>query len=279
MGNSVASGLKPMYRMPVSFGPSAGPRNLPADAPFEAGAVHMASVSVSALSDADALSALLPEGCELDGAPLLTARITRLYDIGWLAGRSYNIVQVTVPVTFRHERDLLHASFMPVLWESLADPILTGRDELGHPKLWAEIPDPSVASQSETEKRISGTASWLGFKFFDLKTESLQQAPLPQAGGPSRVLTAKYVPRTGAWGEADVDYLTVGTAGPPAEILEHRQGTGRFAFQPARWEDMPTQYHVVSVLADLPLHEFRSASYLVTRRSGDPIGLNQKIVS
>ncbi len=42
---------------------------------------------------------------------------------------------------------------------------------------------------------------------------------------------------------------------------------------------MPTQYHVVSMLADLPLHEFRSASYLVTRRSGDPIGLNQKIVS
>ncbi len=182
MGNSVASGLKPMYRMPVSFGPSAGPRNLPAHAPFEAGAVHMASVSVSALSDADALSALLPEGCEVDGVPLLTARITRLYDIGWLAGRSYNIVRVTVPVTFRHERELLHASFMPVLWESLADPILTGRDELGHPKLWAEIPDPSIASQSGTEKRISGTASWLGFQFFERQTESRKEAPLPQAG-------------------------------------------------------------------------------------------------
>ena len=119
MGNSVASGVKPMYRMPVSFGPSAGPRNVPADAPFEAGAVHMASVSVSALSDVDALSALLPEECELDGEPLLTARITRLYDIGWLACRSYNIVQVTVPVTFRHEREILHASFMPVRWRKL----------------------------------------------------------------------------------------------------------------------------------------------------------------
>ncbi len=279
MGNPAASGLKPMYRMPVSFGPSAGPRNVPADAPFEAGAVRMASVSVCAVSDGDALSALLPNGCELDGEPLLTARITRLYDIGWLAGRSYNILQVTVPVTFRHKGELLHASFMPVLWESLADPIVTGRDELGQPKLWAEIPDPIVESQSETENRISGTASWLGFEFFEMKTESLKQAPPPQTRGPACVLTAKYVPRTGAWGEADVDYLTFGKAGPPAETLEHRQGSGEFAFRAARWEEMPTQYHVVSKLADLPLHEFRSASYLVTRRAGNPIGLDQKIVS
>ncbi len=138
--DSIASALKPMYRMPVSFGPSAGPRNEPSDVAYEAGALRTASISVSALSDVDALTALLPDGCELDGEPVLTAGITRMYDIGWLAGRSYNIVRLTLPVRFRDQGELLRGSFMPVLWESLADPIVTGRDELGHPKLWAEIP-------------------------------------------------------------------------------------------------------------------------------------------
>ena len=274
--DSIASALKPMYRMPVSFGPSAGPRNVPSDASYEAGALRTASISVSALSDADALTALLPDGCELDGEPVLTAGITRMYDIGWLAGRSYNIVRVTLPVRFRDQGELLRGSFMPVLWESLADPIVTGRDELGHPKLWAEIPDPVVSAGGED---VSGGSSWLGFPFFEIEATGLQDAPPPAAGGPGHVLTAKYVPRTGAWGEPDVDYLTYGTVRPPDEIVERRQGEGRFAFHPARWEDMPTQYTVVSALAALPLYEFRAASWVMTATVGEPIGLNHKIVS
>ena len=280
MESSIASGLKPMYRMPVSFGPCAGPRNVPADASYEAGALRTASISVSALSDADVLTELLPDGCELDGEPVLTAMITRMYDIGWLAGRSYNILRVTLPVQFHHQGELLRGNFMPVLWESLADPIVTGRDELGHPKLWAEIPDPVMTTDGPTERRISGTASWLGFRFFELKATGLRDTPPPpRADGPGHVLTAKYVPRTGSWGEADVNYLTFGRVRPP-EPSEHRRGEGHFAFRPARWEDMPTQYTVVSALAALPLHEFRSASYVETASvAGEPIGLNYQIVS
>ena len=123
-----------------------------------------------------------------------------MYDIGWLAGRSYNIVRLTLPVRFRDQGELLRGSFMPVLWESLADPIVTGRDELGHPKLWAEIPDPVVSAGGED---VRGS-SWLGFPFFEIEATGLQDAPPPAAGGPGHVLTAKYVPRTGAWGEPDV---------------------------------------------------------------------------
>ncbi len=163
MGNSTASGLKRMYRMPISFGPSAGPRNVPSDAPYQAGTLRTASVSVTARSDANALTALLPDGCKLDGEPMLTARITHMYDIGWLAGRSYNILMITVPVQFHNQGELLRGNFMPVLWESLADPILTGRDELGHPKLWAEIPDPVVTAHDQSGTRGLGDriVAWL----------------------------------------------------------------------------------------------------------------------
>ena len=279
MENSTASGLKRMYRMPISFGPSAGPRNVPSDASYQAGALRTESVSVTARSDADALTALLPDGCELDGEPMFTARVTRMYDIGWLAGRSYNILAVTVPVQFHNQGELLRGNFMPVLWESLADPILTGRDELGQPKLWAEIPDPVVTAHGRSGHQVSGTASWLGFQFFEVEAQGLQDAPLPAPSGPAHVLTAKYVPRTGSWGEADVDYLTFGKPRPPDEVAEHREGSGRFAFRPARWEDMPTQFHIVSQLADLPLHEFGPARYAMMATAGEPIGLHHQIVS
>ena len=32
-----------------------------------------------------------------------------------------------------------------------------------------------------------------------------------------------------------------------------REGTGHFEFYRARWEDMPTQFHIVNALADLPI--------------------------
>ena len=274
MGNSIASGLKPMYRMPVSFGPSAGPRNVPADAPGQDVPGYHETIAVSALTDAEALRPMLAEGCELDGEPVVTVRYTRMANLGWLAGRAYNIVRVTFPIRFHDEGEELSGSFMPVLWESLADPITTGREELGHPKLWAEIPD---AVLSEDGARAATTASWLGFRFFEIEAWDLRDAPPVVPAGPLRTVTAKYMPRTGAWGESDVEYLTYGSVYPPDKFTESRRGTGRFAFHPARWEDMPTQFHVVTQLAELPLHEFRSGSWVVSSAGTKPVGLHHKI--
>ena len=44
-----------------------------------------------------------------------------------------------------------------VLWENLTDPIITGREELGYPKIYGELPEPRHLNDT-----ISCSASWLG---------------------------------------------------------------------------------------------------------------------
>ena len=217
---------------------------------------------MSFLSDAERLAALLPPGFALSGEPLVS--VTALYqkNIGWLAGRGYNILGVRIPATFSGQNDHVTGTFLAVLWENLADPIVTGREELGFAKVYAELPEPEVEGDS-----IRLTASWLGFAFLDMRVSCPQQqsaeeiARLGDAQADAGDLHYKYIPRTGAWGEADVSCATFSPASSGnLRILERRTGTGELQFHKARWEDMPTQFNIVNALAELPIREYRGAS-------------------
>jgi hypothetical protein len=205
-------------------------------------------MSLRAECDAVSLQTVIPGQCRARGATI-EVQIIELLNLGWLAGRGYNIVAVRVPVTLMTstgERDYV---FTPVLWESEADPVLTGREELGSPKLFANIPAPRRLAQG-----FAGSASWDGFCFFDWSADDLNPKDgAPEVSAPN--LLYKYFPRTGAWSTPDVAHFTTAVPGqhPPAMLLEHRVGHGRFAFHHARWEDMPTQFSFVNRLADLPI--------------------------
>lgn len=258
--------LDPMFRMPVSFGPSPGPRNLPADRRNLRYRKQATILSVSAQTDPDRLRSFLPEGFELDGEPRVDVSLSMFTDIGWLAGRGYNILMVRFPARWRGNEEV-SGQFVPVVWENMADPILTGRDELGWCKIFADIPD---LASSDGARR--GEASWDGFRFFEIEAEGFADAQ-PPISTPQPMLFQKYVPRTGEWGAADITYPTAaGRDGPPPELISFQRGSGRFAFHPARWEDMPTQYPIVTALAALPLSDFGSATLLQTSGGGDGSG-------
>ena len=96
-------------------------------------------------------------------------------------------------------------SFNAVLWENLTDPILTGRDELGIPKVYAEIPPLEVHGINAYVAR----AGWLGFEFARMEIQ-LQARIQSEPGTPVYpILGHKYLPRTGALGEADCEYAIV----------------------------------------------------------------------
>jgi len=89
-------------------------------------------------------------------------------------GRGYTMIHVWWPVIC--ERDEVTGRFLAVMWENLADPIITGRGEIGQPKLFAEIPD---------WRLVDGTycceASWLGLRFLDLRATELDE-PTSESG-------------------------------------------------------------------------------------------------
>jgi hypothetical protein len=261
----LSDGLAPMYRMPVSFGPAPGPRNIPAEHRRRRYEKRIVSLTLAATTDGDELARLLPEGFELDGEPRLEVIVSWLSDIGWLAGRGYNIVLVRIPARWRG-RDEVSGYFVPVVWESMADPILTGRDELGWPKIYADIPEPVVDAGD-----WRACAAWDGFEFLSVSAGDFSPSEAPPVGGP--LMFHKYVPRTGEWGEAEIDYFTATAPDGPAPRLDAASlGTGTFRFNAARWEDMPTQYPIVAALAALPLTGFLPATITEVTGGGDASG-------
>jgi len=268
--------LKSQYRMPLVFGALPGPRNVPADKRTLANHQRNIQVAVTALTDADALAELLPPNCKVHGEPLLTLSVLYMRNIGWLAGRGYALISVNIPIAYQSpSKGLLTGNFLPVVWENLADPILTGREELGWSKLFADIPEPVILGDG-----YEGSAGWDGFRFFDFQVDDCHEAPaltVPPLGS----FHYKYVPKTGALEQADVDYLEYSAPGAFATgyggmTVERRLvGQGRFGFNRARWEDLPFQYPIINALADLPALEWRGASVTYSKADGvigDPEG-------
>ena len=274
--------LKPktMYLMPTHFGPMSGPRQGPGG---EMGAFGVdqrktRAFAVSFLSERSQLEALAPPGFEVVGEPVVTVALTHMSEIDWLAGRGYSTLGVTFQARFKGQRDRATGPLLLVLWENLTDPILTGREQLGFSKIYCELPEP-VIHGGETHC----TASWLGFRFMDMRLTNLVEveetaasAAPPDDGSLRGTLHYKYVPKTGEWGEADSEYAVLSPQNPPVSEPQRWQGKGSVTFHHARWEDLPTQYMIVNALHELEVKECRGAT--VTHGVGGRDLIDQRIL-
>jgi len=263
-----------MYRMPTHFGPATGPRRGHEGRRFDGiNSPKSVSMSVSFLSNAEQLENLLPPGFALHGDPIVTVSETNMTEIEWLAGRGYSVLGVTIPAKFTGETDTAVGPFLTVLWENLADPIITGREELGFSKIYCELPDIRVVGDS------AGTqASWLGFNFLDMEVSNLKPRTEPKSGEKvDGQLHYKYMPRTGEWGTADSQYAVITPAeGSNAVVHEDLVGDGAINWNRARWEDLPTFYQVVNAFADLEVNEVIGGT--VSRSTGGKDLSDQKIL-
>jgi hypothetical protein len=248
-----------MYRMPTHFGPATGPRCGPDGKPFDwTRSPHRTTLAVSFLSERGQLDALLPPGFTVGDEPVVTVAMSYLTDLPWLAGRGYNMLGVSFPAVFTGQRDRAAGNFLAVLWENMAEPIMTGREELGYSKIFCELPQARFSADS-----ADCQASWQGFTFLELELSQLQPAPLTIPAVDQ--LHYKYIPRTGDWGQADVAYAVLTPShNPNAAVQEVRRGSGSVRFHRPRWEDMPTQHMIVNRLADLDVRQWRGASLVRT---------------
>lgn len=245
------------YRMPTHFGPLPGPRQAPTGGPHaldtgERSTLIWASFGV----DADQLASLLPDRFEPATDPDITVEIKNMTNIGWLAGRGYSVATITAGVRRTmnddHPRD---GRFKLILWENEADPIITGREELGYPKVYGEV---STIQEGPDGGSATAAVSWDGFTFLELEVTDLTDQPLAAPGGAS--FHTKYIPRTGTAGGHDVVQTILTSPGQgPLEVLERRSGTGDVRFTAGTWQQLPTLVTIVATLADLRLGAVRGA--------------------
>lgn len=256
------------YRMPVVFGPSAGPRAGPDGRAFDDANAQRRTVAVSFLTDLRALSQLLAPGLELVGEPVVTVEWTELTALRWLAGRGYRMLGVKFNCRYRGQRDEAVGPFLAVLWENRPEPIITGREELGFAKLYCELHSPRHHDGHEVH-----VASWDSHAFLRLDAWNLKAAlpPLPRASDPaSGTLHYRYIPRVGRDGQAQIAEVALTPAGGcDIHYDSHCQAEGRVEFVRSTWEQLPTMYHIVNALAALPMREWRGATVSATRGAKD----------
>ncbi len=244
------------YMMPAHFGPRVGKGS--------AKYLDTTTMMVSYLTDKDMLAKYLPEPFEVGPEPIISVSHTVNREIEWLAGGSYNIVGVNAAAIYNGKVDHVEGTFCLVLWENLTDPILTGRELQGIPKIFADITD-HVIFRDEWR----GTASYRGHKIMDMILKDLKPVPqermdamaqAQQRAGDDGVergwMGWKYIPNTGKPG-AEVSYATLfPTSGGMKEAWT---ATGEVQWNHLTWEQNPTQHHIVNALADLPIIEYRMA--------------------
>ena len=188
-------------------------------------------------------------------------------NLPWLAGRGYNILMFSFDAM--PPDNLPRGRLQAAVWESLPDAVMTGREELGVPKLWAEVADLPHPAAGET---IEVYADWLGFRFFETRFTDLREdeasARHDVTGSP--YYQWRYFPRPGHWGEADVNYATMTPGAVPARrVIRSWSGQAAIHLHRPTWADMPTQFHIVTALAALAPAEWVSAGLNETVGSRD----------
>ena len=173
------------YRMPTHFGPATGPRKGPQSQGLrlDQRSPKNTALTVSFLSKREQMQKLLPPGFTVAGEPVVSVTMTYMTEIPWLAGRGYNTLGVSFPVEFTGKQDRARGTFLLILWENLTDPIITGREELGFSKLYAELPPARMFADTA---RV--TASWLEFPFLEMEIKGLdasKTAPPAPASAPA----------------------------------------------------------------------------------------------
>lgn len=213
---------------------------------------------LSYLTDRDALQALLPESFTVGEQPVITVFYARNRDIDWLAGHGYNMISVAASVVFDGADGPRAGTYSLVIWENLADPILTGRELQGIPKIYADIPDHTVEDGVWRSSASHFGSEIVNLTVSGLRTPTAEEiaADAEQQKGKDNPMGWRYLPGVGGAGTA----LSEPTLFPSeTRINEVQVGTGTIEWHHLTWEQNPTQYHIVNRLADLPILEYLPA--------------------
>jgi len=236
------------YRMPVHFG---GDK-------FDPGYKATAAASVLTISyetDRAQLENYIPEGFELR-APEVQVTSYQLTEVDWLMGGQYTLINVAAPVRFHGKRDQLDGAYPLVVWENKTAPILTGREQTGIPKIYADIGLQIMKPNYRT------TASYEGNAFLTMDFE----ATGPITGQELDRITSqfasmdalgwRYIPKVGAAG-AELSQFVLFPQGMEVEIAQ--QGTGSLSWMEQTIAQNPSQCQIINSLASLPIVQITQA--------------------
>lgn len=257
------------WRMPLAFGPMPGPRQNHYGHPQSGEHSTFTTASVRFKTSRTALQNLFPPGRSgysfKNPGTVAYASFsqTTLNKMDWLGGSGYNHIGLYIHGVQYEKSDgtKVLGTYMPILFENLADPIVSGREELGMPKLYSAI-DVFRREESYNIRTSWQGANWGSFSLTGLKSVD----PMSESGSISGeadagILFHRYMPAVGKdnKGKAEADYACFDrfdAANPKPKTLRVWKATkAEFDINGMDWNSLPTLHHVAERLAGLPVYE------------------------
>ncbi len=238
------------YRMPLIMGPQwegGKPKFL-----YQQSEV----VALQYLTDSSAISALLPECYEVGKEPQVTFIFSYNNGLDFMAGGGYILAAIQVSAQFIGQKDNIEGDYILVMFENQAWPMICGREDLGIPKLYADISPIKIFSVGSLRcevsywghllyhvelspqkkqnrivnlvvKKIINSRPWLGYKF------------IPSLDGPP-----------------DAEYPTISYNESTIDKLWFSE-TGTIQFGNATFEEIAQYKNLLDALKTLPIKKVK----------------------
>ncbi len=190
------------YRMPLIMGPlfDRSPRYV---------YPQVEVLGFQYLTDSQAVQALLPECYRPASVPMVTVLFSYSNGMDFMSGGGYNLATFQVAARFDGQQDHVEGDYILVMFEDQTLPILGGREDLGVPKLYADISPVRILADG----RLRCETSLWGHYLFGLDLPPMRvQLGLVRMVAERRInsrpwLAYKYIPSLD--GPADADYPTI----------------------------------------------------------------------
>jgi hypothetical protein len=159
-------------------------------------------ISIAYETDAGVLASLVPKPFELTQG-VLNVQYSVCRQVDWMGGGGYNLVSAGVPVAHVGQGERLEGVYVLLILENRTPPILSGREQTGMPKIFADIEDPH-----QLGPKIFTVASYEGASFLRLDFEQVKPmnpgelAALNQSAGNMNAFGWRYIPNIGRPGAA-----------------------------------------------------------------------------
>ena len=166
-------------------------------------------VALQYFTDPDAIRALLPYCYKLGKEPIVTVLFGYNNGLDFMAGGGYSLAAVQVSTRFEGEQDQVEGDYILVMFENQAWPMICGREDLGIPKLYADISPIKIYP----DRSLRCEASYWGHLLFSLelsppkKQNKIVKLVAKKMINSRPWLAYKYIPSLD--GPPDADYPTI----------------------------------------------------------------------
>ncbi|KAI5460930.1 hypothetical protein BGZ63DRAFT_357761 [Mariannaea sp. PMI_226] len=266
-------------RQPIAFGPSPSPRQDYVGRKFVSHNSKFKSYSLRFKTSATYLKTLFPtKSFSFQSQGTVAEAMwmcTKLDNMAWLGGKGYYFVGFWINgVEYtKTDGDKIYGSYLPLLFENSSDPILTGRDELGMPKLFCDIEVQEAGSAStitcsrgevEVLKLTLGTSEEVQVGEHDkggTTSGTASQSAGHQSLKDDGEFVYRYVPAVGRPGVADAEYpVFLSKAARSTQRVVERVWRGlpsksSIQLEEKSQQSLPTLHHITQALSQIPVYE------------------------